>query len=87
MNEQVDPREFGLSPRTVLERTNPQTIAIVMQRRSRIIMADGRKIAAKAAKIRQSHPGTDVVLKTPAPICGKTLKFLADEGIRVITDD
>ena len=51
MNESVDPKKFGLPARTVLEQITSNAIAIVMQRKSRIIMADGKKIIEKARRI------------------------------------
>lgn len=84
MNREIDPRYFGLPPRTVVVQKGPDTIAIVMQRKSRIIMADGRNILAKAGKIRQLRPEVRVQLITTAPVCSKTRHFLTGEGIHVI---
>ena len=81
MNESVDPKKFGLSARTVLEQISSNVIAIVMQRKSRIIMADGKKIVKKAKKIQDILPDVIVVLKTCAPVCGKTVVFLESEGV------
>ncbi len=81
--ERVDPEEFGLHARTVLERVDDRTLALVMERTSRIIMADGRKILDKAARIRRQQPDTRVLLKTSAPLCSKTLAVLKDAGISV----
>ena len=87
MSSAIDPRRFGLPPRTVLEHIAPNVWAIVIKRKSRIIMADGRKILEKAAKIRKVQPGFRVVLKTAAPVCSKTVKFLEGEGVEVIGSD
>lgn len=86
MNRTIDPREFGLPARTVLEQVDSDIIAIVMMRKSRIIMADGRKILAKAEKIRQARPEVEVQLITAAPVCSKTLQFLTGQGIQVIQE-
>jgi hypothetical protein len=80
----MDPVAFGLHPRTSVEVVDEATLAIVINRKSRIIMADGRKILAKAAKIKEAKPGCRVMLKTTAPVCGKTLQFLANQGIEVL---
>ncbi len=80
----ISPKEYGLPARTVLERLGNDTIAIVVNRKSRIIMADGRKIQDKARKITHVQPSAKVVLKTTAPICSKTTKFLEKEGIEII---
>jgi len=80
----LSPKDFGLPPRTVLEQIDDNTIAIVMNRKSRIIMADGRKIMEKAQAIKAVIPTLNVALKATAPICSKTIKFLEAEGIQLI---
>lgn len=77
----VDPGQFGLPARTALEEVDSRTLAIVIDRKSRLIMADGRKILEKAAMIRKMQPGCIVVLKTTAPVCSKTAQFLKDHNI------
>jgi len=84
MNRTIDPKQFGLPVKTVLERIDTGTIAVVVDRKSRIIMADGKKIAAKAGKIKEAMPTMAIALRTSAPVCGKTIKFLEGEGIQVI---
>jgi hypothetical protein len=78
------PKEFGLPPRTILEQIDDDTIAIVIDRKSRIVMADEKKILEKAQKIREMQPSTTVVLKATAPVCSKTIKFLEAEKISLI---
>ncbi len=78
------PKEFGLPARTLLEQVDGNTIAIVIDRKSRIIMADGRKILEKAQKIKTLQASITVALKTTAPLCSKTIKFLEAEGIQLI---
>lgn len=80
----LSPKEFGLPPRTVLEQLNKQAIAIVIDRKSRIIMADGRKILEKAKKIGERRPDAKVSLKTSAPVCSKTVRYLESAGIEII---
>jgi hypothetical protein len=80
----LSPKEFGLAPRTVLEQIDQNTIAIVMNRKSRIIMADGKKILEKVQAIKSVRPALKVALKATAPICSKTIKFLEAEGIQLI---
>lgn len=84
MSKTVDPKEFGLPPRTVLEQADPDTFVIVIMRKSRIIMADGRKILEKARKIKTIYPQATVVLRTSAPVCSKTRQFLKSEGIQAV---
>ncbi len=80
----ISPQQYGLPARTVLEQLDDTTIAIVVSRKSRIIMADGRKIQDKARKIKQLQPSARVVLRTTAPVCSKTTTFLEKEGIEII---
>lgn len=78
-----DPRQFGLTSRTVLESVDDNTLAIVINRKSRIIMADAKKIRKKVLKITQTCPSIAVIVKTTAPVCSKTVAYLAEEGIRI----
>ena len=77
-------KQFGLPARTVLEQIDNNTIAIVINRKSRIIMADGKKIAEKAQKIQSIISSSAVVLKTTAPVCSKTVNYLQSAGVRVV---
>lgn len=80
----LSPAQFGLPPRTQLERVDEQTIAIRIDRKSRIIMADGLKILDKITVLQQSLPDHLFALKTTAPVCGKTKTFLQQHGVTVI---
>ena len=84
MAKLVDPGEFGLSARTILEDGGQGQLIIVIDRKSRLIMADGRKIVTKAEKIRALRPETTILLQTTAPLCSKTKSFLEENGIGVI---
>lgn len=81
MNTRLDPKTFGLSARTVVEQVDDMTLAIVIDRKNRIIMADGKKILEKAGKIKNTHPDKKILLKSSAPICSKTIRMLENEGI------
>ena len=83
MIKYIDPTSLGLPSRTIVEEIDSNTLAIVVKRKSRIIMADGIKILAKVATIKTARPGIRVVLKTATPICSKTLKFFEREGFEV----
>lgn len=84
MTEATDPKEMGLSARDRVEKMTDAHWALVVDRRSRIVMADGRRILEKAEKIRRTIPGVKVSLKTNAPVCSKTRVFLAEHGVDVI---
>lgn len=85
MGNRLDPNMFGLPSRTVIEESGTDTVVLVLDRKSRVIMADGKKVLAKAAKIKQSRPQARVVLRTTAPVCSKTRSYLAEAGIEVIS--
>jgi hypothetical protein len=82
----IDPKALGLPARTTVEEIDSNTLAIVIKRKSRIIMADGKKILAKVAKIKTARPGINVILKTSTPICSKTLKLFESERLEVLRD-
>lgn len=81
----IEPVDFGLSPRTILDAVGKNHIAIVIDRKSRIIMSDGKKITEKAETIKKHKPATKVSVKTTAPVCSKTIKFLSENGIEIQT--
>ena len=77
----LDPKQFGLNSRTsLLEKKN--TIAIVIDRKSRIIMKDGIRILDQAFKV-QKIKRKSVVLLTSAPVCSKTKTFLLENDISI----
>jgi hypothetical protein len=86
MKQYLDSKTLGLHPRTIVEQIGRHAIAIVLKRKSRIIMADGEKILAKAEKIKKAKPDVRVMLKTSAPVCSKTVQYLADNGIELTPD-
>lgn len=79
----LDPTLYGLNKRTQLKSVGPKQVAIVMDRKSRIIMKDGKNIAEKVAQIKSVDDALTVSLLTSAPVCSKTIAFLAEEGIEV----
>ena len=86
MTEYLDPKTLGLPARTTVAEIDRNTLAIVITRKSRIIMADGTKILAKVAKIKSARPGMNVLLKTTAPICSKTLQLFENKGLKLIRE-
>jgi hypothetical protein len=84
MSEKVDPTEYGLSQRTVLAGINRKHIAILKQRKSRIVMKDGEQILQQAEAIKRKSPGMKISVMTDAPVCSKTLLFLKERGIEFI---
>lgn len=80
----IDAKKFGLPSTTILEDVDPHLMALVINRKSRILMKDGAKIIEKVDKIRAQLPWVQVVLKTTAPVCSKTIRLLKAEEIDII---
>ncbi len=84
MNKFIDPKLFSLPPSTKLKQVGTNQFDIVIQRKSRIIMKDGKGILAKVDKIKHHVPKAKVSLRTSAPVCSKTKVFLKERGISVL---
>lgn len=81
----IDPKKLGLDSRTVVEKDEDGSFCIIVNRKSRIIMADGRKILDKVNKIKAFVPHARVKLKTSAPLCSKTRTYLEEQGVSVLS--
>ena len=84
MNKFIDPKLFSLSPSTKLKQVGTNQFDIIIQRKSRIIMKDGKGVLAKVDKIKHHVPKAKVSLRTSAPVCSKTKAFLKERGISVL---
>ena len=84
MVERLDPKVFGISGRAVIEKRGPVSYVIVINRNSRIIMSDGKKISTMAEKIKATVGKVEVGLESSAPICSKTRKYLAELNIDIL---
>lgn len=78
------PQSLGLSSRTRISTIGEDHIAFVVDRKSRIIMKDGKGVLEKAENVWAKKPDLTVSLKTNAPVCSKTRAFLNDHGIDVL---
>jgi hypothetical protein len=83
MTEQVDPKLYDLPPRTVLMKKDSNEFILVINRKSRIIMKDALSLLEKAEKIKAKETNAFVTLKTNAPVCSKSTKYLEDNGIGI----
>jgi hypothetical protein len=81
--EQVDPKRYGLPPRTVVMKRGAQDFVLVIHRKSRIIMKDAQAILKKAEKIQAQASDASLIVETNAPVCSKSTQFLQDNGIVV----
>ena len=79
--QKLEPQSYGLSNRTNLVRID-NSIGIVIDRKSRIIMKDGDRIVkqAQAIQVKENKP---VVLITSAPVCSKTKQYLFANNILI----
>ena len=84
MNKFIDPKLFSLPPSTKLKQVGSNQFDIIIQRKSRIIMKDGKGVLSKADKIKHHVPKAKVSLRTSAPVCSKTKAFLKERGISVL---
>ncbi len=84
MNKFIDPKLFSLPPSTKLKQVGSNQFDIIIQRKSRIIMKDGKGVLAKVDKIKHHVPKAKVSLRTSAPVCSKTKAFLKEHGISVL---
>jgi hypothetical protein len=79
----IDPKKFGLSPRTVLGQLSPKHFVIIKDRKSRIIMKDGKQILEQINLMLENKPNFKISLATNTPICSKTTKYFNEEGIKI----
>ena len=79
--QKLEPRLYGLSARTNLVQID-NSIGILIDRKSRIIMKDGHRIVkqAHAIQIKNNKP---VILITSAPVCSKTKQYLSANNILI----
>jgi len=79
----LDPKEFGLNNRTAVGETIDGKIALLKDRKSRIIMKDGRKTLEQIEQIKNKTT-KEVVVATNAAVCSKTTKFFKEHSIELI---
>ncbi|THB81701.1 MAG: hypothetical protein D3926_00700 [Desulfobacteraceae bacterium] len=87
MKIKIDPRIYGLPPRTALFQQGSNEFTIEINRKSRVVMKDAAALLEKAIKIKHIEPGAAITLETSAPICSKSVKFLDESGIRVLKSE
>jgi len=78
----LNSKEYGLNTRTVVGLFD-NSIVLIKDRKSRIIMKDGRQILEQVDSIKKYKIDTQVGLATNAPICSKTTKFFKENEIEV----
>ena len=78
----LNPKKFGLHSRVVLFEKSDHEIVIIINRKSRIIMKDGKRILEQVKKIK-AEENKSVSVKITAPICSKTRVFINNAGISI----
>jgi hypothetical protein len=82
---EIDSEEFGLSKRLKLVKLSTDNIGIVRMRKSRLIMKDGKQILDTANTIKSKDDKLKVSLMISGPICSKTVNYLRENDITIIT--
>ena len=83
MRKKIDPKTISLHHSTCLEKARDNEFIIVINRKSRVVMKDGKTILQKAKKITTKFPGALVKVESTAPVCSKTKSFLKDNQIDI----
>jgi len=81
----IDPKKFGLSPRTAIGQLSQNRFVIIKDRKSRIIMKDGKQIFEQVNLIQDKEPKSKISLATNAPVCSKTTVFLQERKIDILS--
>jgi len=79
--KKVDPIQYNLHSRVDLRQDTMGALFIVVDRKSRIIMKDGHRILEMVNTISREDQSKKVSIRTSAPVCSKTKKFLLESGI------
>lgn len=83
--KQLDPKIFNLSSRVVIKEQK-RSLALVVNRKSRIIMKDGRRLLDQIRQIKKFST-KPVLIFTTAPVCSKTKGFLNNNGVEIIQEN
>ena len=81
----LDPKTFNLNNRVVIEEEK-NTLTLVVNRKSRIIMKDGRRLLDQIRQIKKVSKKA-VLIVTTAPVCSKTKSFLNSNGVEIIQEE
>ena len=79
----INPKNYNLSSRIILQEDILKKLFIVVRRKSRIIMKDGVRLLGISKKIKEKEKNRKTGVLTTAPICSKTKKYLEENGISV----
>ena len=79
----INPALFNVSNRTKLFMDDLGNINMLIERKSRIIIKDGKKIIAIAKKIKSINKKNRLTVFTSAPVCSKTKSLLEKNKIYI----
>ncbi len=82
--KRIDPKKFNLSKKVVIEKTT-SSLSIIINRKTRIIMKDGRRLLEQANQIKKVS-NKPVSIFTTAPVCSKTKAFLSNNNVEIIQE-
>ena len=83
--KQLDPKIFNLNSRAIIEEEK-SALTLVVNRKSRIIMKDGRRLLDQVRQIK-NFSKKPVSIFTTAPVCSKTKGFLNNNGVEIIQEN
>jgi len=83
MSSKVDPKVFGFSSRTIIEKEN-NSYYIVIDRKSRIIMKDSLRLLEMVKTIQTNAKTKKVSIKTTAPVCSKSIEYFKENKIDLL---
>ena len=83
--KQLDPKIFNLNSRAIIEEEK-SALTIVVNRKSRIVMKDGRRLLDQVRQIKKFSK-KPVSIFTTAPVCSKTKGFLNNNGVEIIQEN
>lgn len=81
----IDPKTFNLNSRVVVEKRK-NALGLVVNRKSRIIMKDGKRLLEQANQIKKVSKKS-VLVFTTAPVCSKTKKFLRENNVEIVQEN
>ena len=81
----LDPKTFNLNSRVIIEEEK-NTLTLVVNRKSRIIMKDGRRLLDQIRQIKKVS-NKEVLIFTTAPVCSKTKSFLNSNGVEITQEN
>ena len=81
----IEAKMFGLSPRTMLGQYADNHLVLIKDRKSRVIMNDGRQILKQIQMIQNSKLNLKISLATNAPVCSKTTRLLKEKRIEILS--